>query len=165
VLAKLAGRCCGPGYRPPGTKAKAAGLTSPWTATPRLAAARGPLTRPPCRRPRIAGFERPFGATSTLRLSSDYNASRSNCPCVSPGDAGHASISGSILSNRVWGRRLKVVTPSPPTPAVDRFGCASPRVAPRRRPPTGTASSPQRASSRSYPACPDTLPHRPPAPA
>ena len=29
VLAKLAGRCCGPGYWPPGTKARAAGLTSP----------------------------------------------------------------------------------------------------------------------------------------
>ena len=33
VLAKLAGRS-GPGYRPPGTKARAAGLTSTWTATP-----------------------------------------------------------------------------------------------------------------------------------
>ena len=35
VLAKLAGRCCGPGYWPPGTKARAAGLTSTWTATPK----------------------------------------------------------------------------------------------------------------------------------
>jgi len=47
-------------------------------------------------------------------------------------------------------------SPSPPAPVVDRFGCASPRAVLRHRPPTGTVMIPQRASSRSYPACPGT---------
>ena len=87
----LAGRS-GPGSGPPGPGQRPPGLTSCMLASPRLAAARGPLTRPPTRR-----------ATSTLRLSSDYSARPSNCPCVSPGDAGHASTSGSMLSTGCGG--------------------------------------------------------------
>jgi hypothetical protein len=49
-------------------------------------------------------------------------------------------------------------SPSPPAPVVDRFGCASPRALPHRRPPAGTVMIPPRASSRSCPAYPDTSP-------
>jgi hypothetical protein len=57
--------------------------------------------------------------------------------------------------NREYRRPCGAI-PSPPTPVVDRFGCASPRAALRRRPPTGTVMIPRRANSRSCPACPCT---------
>ena len=134
VLAKLAGRS-GPGYRPPGTKARAAGLTSPWTATP---PARGPLTRPPTCLAHIRSS--PF-----LRLQ----CAAKQLPLCSSGGAGHASTSGLIHPG-------VEANPSPPAPVVDRFGCVSPGASPHRRPPTGTASSRPRANSRSYRACPCT---------
>ena len=143
VLAKLAGRS-GPGYWPPGTKARAAGLTSTWTATPTArcrSRAANAAPEPPRTHPLLA-----FPPITMRRPS--------NCPCVPPGAQGTPPHPDS--STRVWRPRLKVVTPSPPTPVVDHFGCASPTTSLRHRPPTGTAMIPQRASSRSCLACPGT---------
>ena len=128
----------------------------PGPPRPLLAAARGPLTRPPCRSP-------PIHVSPFLRLQ----CACKQLPLCSSGGAGHASTSGLIhpgVEARIAGfERPCGATPSPPTPVVGRFGCASPATVLHRHPPTGTARIPRRANSRSYRACPCTWPRLRPA--
>ena len=147
VLASSQAAAAAPATGPPGPKQGPPASRPPGPPRPKLAAARGPLTRPPCRSP-------PIHVSPVLRLQ----CACKQLPLCSSGGAGHAFTSGLIHPG-------VEANPSPPAPVVDRFGCASPRAALHRRPPTGTAMIPRRASSRSYLAYPCTSPRLQPAPA